>query len=157
MKEMKNALIVITALALTLSACKKDYLTKEELQEELANQEQPNNDLPNWELLESGATYNHKGTNNNFWSYNNKVIIEGYNIFESSWRNNHHELVIDLDTTGLGSQNYNNLMTNNFAPYLKQMYTSNKFYDVLEIIEITSTKATFYSKELQEFIQTQKL
>lgn len=157
---MKN-IIVITIIGttlLTLISCKKDYLTKEELKEELANNTDDNN-LPNWEIFETANTYNYKDSVSSFIYFLNigETISVDYFPCNYSLENNYKYLVIDADTTGKSS-NYSNLMQpqNNWK-YLHKLFSSQRYFDVIEIIRLNNGGAIFYSKALNEFINTDRI
>lgn len=162
--KIKSFYILPLIALINFTSCKKEEgLTKEDLDQAISNI--PSDNLPGWESFKSafdnGGNFNYKNTSKNFIqkdSQTGTLVIDNYIGFEFKTRNSNHELVMDLDTNKLFPGSYSQIVSwNNTDRYLVKMYSQNKFYDVLDIIEASEIKAVFYSRELDEFIITEKL
>ena len=89
------------------------------------------------------------------------VIDNALYTNEYTWFNDHHSLYLNLDTNLMNTNYFSNDKTLNDVlsnpsqyPYLSRIYGVNKYNDVLDFLYVDSDEAIFYSRTLDEYIQT---
>ena len=159
MKNKINIIFLFLSTCIIATSCKKDHLTKEDLENSLNNIDHPTDEYANWRLVINqtyfGTTDWKDSLNNSSIDFpinsqsSNDCRIENYN-FKYYWGQGKYSLFIDLDTNLLsfGNTRGSVLATGSLNPYLVEMYSKNKYLDKLEIVNVTKNEFLFYSTAL---------
>lgn len=152
---MKTTLITLSIVALLFS-CKKDYLTKEDLQEELANQDNAGEEqLANWESFENKAWLRDSIQNldNAFSIFSNGQLQFSTQIANFQWRNNHHEIFVYFDSLSF-SKSPNQIISDTEDNYLRELLIKGVENDIIEVLRVVPNDEVYlYSKTLNKFMK----
>lgn len=157
MKKLILTLSITTSLFLV--SCKKDYLTQEQLQEELAGQ---TSDLKDWDkIFPSSGSAAYPYTNGTdslrgiFWKMSSGDIVSQYcKLNNFTWGENYKGFYFDLDTT---TYNKTFVLANAYNwEYIYKMFDNDYYHDYVEILlfDLPNNKAIFYSRRLNEIFHT---